>query len=216
MTAFDTAWGLCKSDPHTWVPGGRVVGRTDIPSSYECIICGAERHGIQERNPNGKGMESLIERFGNFYDNQGHVKLHGLDLGWSVPMPDSPVQYHYTNPTKPICDGSTLHESPLMIHRKRLDDYINPKPIHLDDLPPITGIQYFKSPSKRNPDAYVAFIATTPVGNIRNDGMGGATYFEPTSPEGFKFRKTNEFHWDEHITNYEHGQDFSNLGEDYQ
>jgi hypothetical protein len=216
MTAFDTAWQLCKSDPHTWIPNSLRVGRTDIPSGYECIICGAERHGVQERDPSGEGMKSAIERFGHFYDNQGHIKRHGLDLGWSVPMLNSPVQHHYTNPTKPICDGSTLHESPLMVHRKRLDDYLNPKQIHLDDLPPITDIQYSKSPSQRSPDAYVAFVATTPVGNIRNDGMGGATYFEPTSPEGMKFRQTNEFHWDKHITNYEHGQDFSSLGEDYE
>ena len=28
----------------------------------------------------------------NFYDSQGHMKRHGLDLGWSVSVPGEEVQ----------------------------------------------------------------------------------------------------------------------------
>lgn len=208
MTAFETAWALLKADPHSWTPGRSQVGKTGLPSSYECIICGAERHGAQERDPNRVGQDA-IDRFGEFYDTQGHVKEHGIDVGWSVPQEDGP-SHHYTNPTKPECEPDTLHDSPLMRHRKSVEEYLNPPPVDFDTLPQITNMQYFKSPSLRNPDAYVAFEATTEHGRIKNDGMGGATYFEPTTPKGRKFENVSEWHWDEHITNYEQTEDFSN------
>mgnify|MGYP003640032341 CR=1 FL=1 len=40
MTAFEQTWALLKADPHSWTPGKLAVGRTGIPASYECIICG--------------------------------------------------------------------------------------------------------------------------------------------------------------------------------
>jgi len=208
MTAFNRAWALVKTDPHSWTPGKLVIGNTGLPSSYECVLCGAEKHSINERNPSREGMVEAIERFGPYYDFQGYLEKYGIGEtvehgGW---------RYHYTNPTKPECDPTTLEESTLFQRNKRLEEYMNPPPIDFDTLPQIQRLEYGTATSGHAP-----FEAHTEHGIIRNDGRGGATYFVPTTPEGRQFTNVSEWHWDELLDHYENTQEFSNtLGSDFE
>ena len=216
MTAFDQAWDVVKSlknDPHTWVPGNLVVGNTGLPATYECSVCGAEKHCIQERNVDRVGQD-LIDRWGPFYDNQGHVEKYGLALDDSVEIDGD--KYHYTNATKAECDPDTLHDSPLMRRRRELEAYLNPPTLNPDDLPTILSIDYYDSPLHKFPENYAAFEAQTNHGTIKNDGTGGATYFIPSTEEGKKYVNVNEFHWDELIDLFEQKDMIGEDWEDYQ
>ena len=216
MTAFDRAWALMKGmndDPHIWVAGPLVIGKTGLPASYECIICGAEKHSIQERNVDRVGQD-LIDRWGSFYDNQGYVEKYGLALDDSVEIDGD--KYHYTNATKAECDPDTLHDSPLMRRRRELEAYLNPPTLNPDDLPTILSIDYYDSPKHKFPENYAAFEAQTNHGTIKNDGRGGATYFIPSTEEGKKYVNVNEFHWDELIDLFEQKDMIGEDWEDYQ
>lgn len=211
MTAFEQAWALMKDmndDPHVWVAGRLVIGGTGQPSSYECSICGAEKHGITERDVKRVGQEA-IDRFGPFYDTQGHAERLGLALGDTV-ISDNGDSVHYTNPTKPECDPDTLHDSRLMQHRRKIEEYLNPPTVNPDDLPTILNIEYYDTPltyrgklKEGDVAPNVAFEAQTEHGAIKNDGRGGPTYFEATTPEGEQFKNVNENQWEELIDLFE-------------